>query len=74
MAYINVGKIWGSEFCNDVSAKDRVQYLNQLKRKVNDGYRKDEKIRTNFEASNPTVVINKTYLDLKISENEDIVS
>ena len=41
-------KLWRSEFYNNVSAKDRVQDIkpNQTKLKVNDTYKKDEKITT----------------------------
>ena len=43
---------WHSEFHKFVSAKDRVQdiSLNQLKHKVNDIYKKDEKLTSKFEA------------------------
>ena len=43
--------------------------LNQLKLKVNDTYKNDEKI-TNFEPSNDENVINKAYLDEKLSKIE----
>ena len=48
MAYKGYDEIWFSEFCNNVSAQDRVQdiNLNQLKLKVNDTYGKDEKNNT----------------------------
>ena len=60
MAYVRYNKLWRSEFYNNVSAKDRVQdiKLNQLKLKVNDTYEKDEKITTNFEATDDTNIIN----------------
>ena len=50
MAYISYDKSWHSEMYNNVSTKDRVQdrNLNQLKLKVNDTYKKYEKITTNF--------------------------
>ena len=46
MASISYDKLWWTEFYNNVSAKDSVQdiNLNQLKLKVNDIYRKDEKV------------------------------
>ena len=65
MAYIRYYKLWESEFHNNDSAKDRVQDvpLNQIKLNVNGTYKKDEKITTNFEASDPNDVINKGSLD-----------
>ena len=42
--------------------------LDQLKLKVNDTYKKDEKKTTNFEPSNPEDNVNKTYLDIKLSK------
>ena len=53
-----------------ISAKDRVQYinLNQIKVKINDTYKKTEKISTNFEAVNGEDVLNKEYLDTKLIE------
>ena len=60
MAYARYYKLWRSEFYNNVSAKDRVQdiNLNQLKFKVNDTYKKDEKITTNSEVTDYTDKIN----------------
>ena len=45
MAYISYDNLWRSELYNNVSAKDRFQDSNpnQLKLKVNDTYKKDEK-------------------------------
>ena len=65
-------KLRRSEFYNNVSAKDRVQEmnLNQTKVKINDTYKKDEKIPTNFEPSHNEDVIHKGYLDTKLSEVE----
>ena len=76
MAYICYDKMWRSEFYNNVSAKDRVQDINltQLKLKVNDTYKKDEKITTNFQSSDDSNVINQAYLDTKISKIEGQVS
>ena len=50
MAYISYNKLWGSEFDDNVSKRDKLQDLkiNQLKLKVNDTYTKDEKLTTNF--------------------------
>ena len=49
--FILVEIIYGSEFFNNVSAKDKVQdiNLNQLKLKVNDFYKKDEKMTKNLK-------------------------
>ena len=57
MAYISYNKLLESEFDNIVSKKDKVQDLNiiQLKLEVNDGYRKDEKITTEFEPTDLSV-------------------
>ena len=67
---ISYNKIWGSEFENNVSKKDKRQNinLNQLKLKVNDAYKKDEETTTKFEPSSDKDVINKAYLDTKISK------
>ena len=72
MAYIIYDTLWKSQFCENVSAKARVQDLkpNQLNFKVNDSYTTDEKITTNFEASNPEAVINRSVWDKKISKIE----
>ena len=61
-------KTWDSELHNNVSKKGEVQdiNINQLKLKVQDTYKKDEKITTNFEAFNPEDVLNKDYLDEKL--------
>ena len=63
MAYISYNNIWESEFYNRVSAKDRVQgkIFNQLKLKVNDSYKKEEKLTTTFELFNDENVMNKAY-------------
>ena len=51
MALIIYDKLWRIEFNRNVSAKDRLQYinLNQLKLKLNDTYKKDEKTATKLE-------------------------
>ena len=69
-ACISYDKSWRSELYNNVSAKDRVQDKNfvQLKLKVNETYKKDEKIVTNFEHTDDTDLINKAYLDEKLSK------
>ena len=70
MVYISYDKWWRSEFYNNVSAKDRMQdiNLNQLKLKVNVTFEKDEKLTTIFEAFNDQDVIDKAYLDTKLSK------
>ena len=64
--------MWGSEFHNNVPAKVKVQDINltQLELIVNDTFRKDEKITTKFEAVDDEDVINKAYLDTKLSKIE----
>ena len=65
MPYKNYHKLWRSEFYNIVSAKNRVQGKNhnQLKLKVNNTYKTDEKLTTKFGDVNDEDVINKGYLD-----------
>ena len=57
--------MWESEFDGIVSKRDKLQDLNinQLKLEVHDTYKKDEKIRTNFQPTDDSDVINKGYLD-----------
>ena len=71
MAYFSYDKLWRSKFYNNVCAKDRVQdiNLNQLKLKVNDSYKKEEKT-TKFEAVNDEDIINKACLDKNLSKIE----
>ena len=68
MAYISYNKLWESEFDNIVSKRDKLQDLNinNLKLEVHDTYKKDEKIKTNFEPIDNSDVINKGYLDDKL--------
>ena len=68
MAYISYNKLWESEFDGIVSKRDKLQDLNinQLKLEVHDTYKKDEKIKTNFEPNDNDDVINKGYLDSKL--------
>ena len=68
MAYISYNKLWESEFDGIVSKRDKLQDLNinNLKLEVNDSYKKDEKISTNFEPIDNVDVINKGYLDEKL--------
>ena len=70
MAYINYNKLWESEFDGIVSKRDKLQDLNinQLKLEVQDTYKKDEKITTNFQPVTDEDVINKVYIDEKLSE------
>ena len=65
MAYISYNKLLESEFDGIVSKRDKLQDLNinQLKLEVHDTYKKDEKIKTNFEPIHNEDVINKAYLD-----------
>ena len=48
--------------------------INQLKLKIHDTFGKDEKITTNFKPVNNDDVINKTYLDEKLSKIEGHLS
>ena len=68
MAYITYNKLWESEFDGIVSKRDKLQDLNinQLNLEVHDTYKKDEKIKTNFEPIDNSDVINKGYLDSKL--------
>ena len=52
MPYIGYDKLWRNELYNNASAETKVQdiNLNQLKLKVNDTSKDDEKLTTNFEA------------------------
>ena len=71
MAYISYNKLWESEIDNTVSLKDKTQdvNINQLKVKVNEAYKKDEKTTIKFEPIDNDDVMNKAYLDKKISKN-----
>ena len=67
MAYMSYNKLWENEFVGIVSKRDKLQELNinQLKLEAQDTYKKDQKIRTDFEAVDDEEVINKSYLDSK---------
>ena len=68
MAYISHNKLWESEFDGIVSKRDKLPNakINQLKREVQDTYKKNEEITTNFEALDDKDVINKGYLGEKL--------
>ena len=68
MAYISYNRLWESEFDGIISKRDKLQdsNINELKLKVRDTYKKDEKITTNFDAVDNSDVINKGYLDEKL--------
>ena len=70
MAYISYNKLWESEIDGIVSKRDKLQDLNinQLKLEVHDTDKKDEKLTTNFEPTDNSDVINKTYLDEKLKK------
>ena len=76
MAYISYIEIWESEFDHIVSKRDRLQDLNinQLKLQVNDTYKKEEKLTTNFEPTDDGDVINKNYLDEKLKKIDGHIS
>ena len=68
--------MWESEFDGIVSKRDKLQDLNtnQLKLAVQDTYKKDTKITTNFEAVDDGHVINKAYLDEKLKKIDGHIS
>ena len=70
MAFIPYKKIWESEFDGIVFKRDKLQdsNINQLKLKIRDFYKKNEKITTNFEPTDEPDVINKTHLVEKIKK------
>ena len=72
MAYNSFETLWQSDFYDNVFAENRVHdiNLNQLKLKVNDTYRKNEKITTKFKRVHDEDVISKLYLDRKLSKIE----
>ena len=76
MAYISYNKLWESEFDGIVSKRDKLQDLNinQLKLEVHDTYKKNEKLTTNFEPTDDSDVINKTYLDEKLKKIDGHIS
>ena len=76
MAYISYNKLWESEFDGIVSKRDKLQDINfnQVKLDVHDTFRKDEKITTNFELTDESDVINKAYLDDKLTKIDGHVS
>ena len=70
MACFSYDKLRQPKFYKFVSAKDKVQdiNLNHLKLKLNDTYKKDEKVTTKFEATNPEDVKNKGFFHKKSSK------
>ena len=70
MADISYDDLWRSELYNSVCEKNRVQdnNLNRFKLKVNDNYKKDEKITMNFEPHNNEDVVNEACLNTEISK------
>ena len=83
MAYKCYDKLWRSELYNNISPKDSVQDINldQLKLKLNDTYKKDEKKTKKRPCNDGDVapcndgdVVNKAYLDIKLSEIENNIS
>ena len=76
MAYISYNKLWESEFDGIVSKRDKLQDLNinQLKLETHNTYKKDEKLTTNFQPVDDSDVINKAYLDEKLSKKQGQIS
>ena len=68
--------MWESEFDNIVSKTDKLHdiNINQLKLKVNESYKEDVKLTTNFSPSNDEDVINKACLDEKLSKIDSHLS
>ena len=68
MAYISYHNLWETEFDGIASKRDKSQDLNnnQLKLRVHDTYKKDEKLTTDFEPTDNSDVINKAYLENKL--------
>ena len=67
MEFESYETLWRSDVYNNVSAKNTVQVMNldQIKLKVNDTYKKDDKITRSFEPSNDKNFIRKAYLETK---------
>ena len=76
MAYISYNKLWESEFDGIDSRRDKLQDLNinNLKFEVQDTFKKDENIITNFEPVDNEDVINKGYLDSKLLKIDGHIS
>ena len=76
MAYISYNKLWESEFDGIVCKRDKLQDLNinQLKLETHNTYKKDEKLTTIFSPVDNEDVINKAYLDEKLSKLEGQIS
>ena len=76
MAYIRYNKLWVSESDGIVSKRDKLQdiNINHLKFEVHDTHKQDEKITTKFEPSINEDVINKAYLDEKLSKQDGHLS
>ena len=68
MAYISYNKLWESEFDGIVSKGDKLQdsNINQLKLKLYDTYKKDEKLTTNFEPNDNEYIIKEGCIDSKL--------
>ena len=66
LAYISNNKLWPNEFDGMVSKREKLQDLNvnQLKLEVHDTYKieEDAKIKTNFDPTVDSDVINKSHL------------
>ena len=76
MAYISYNKLWESEFDGIVSKRDKLQdaNINQLKLEVQDTYKKDEKLTTNFEPIDNSDVVNKGYLDEELKKTNGYIA
>ena len=67
---------WESEFDNVISKKNKTQDFkpNQIKLEVQDTFKKDEKITTNFDPQKNEDVINKAYLGIQLSKMQAQIS
>ena len=76
MAFISCNEWRKSEFDIIVSKRDKLQDLNinQLKLEVPDGYKEDEKTTTNFEPTDDSDVINKSYLDENFKKKLTVIT
>ena len=73
MAYISYIELWESDFDNIVSERDKLQDLtvNQLKLEAHYD-KKDGKVTTHCEASNPENVLNKACLDENFQKTDEV--
>ena len=73
---MSYNKLWESEFDGIVSKRDKLQddNISQIKLKINEANKTDEKTTTTFEAVNHEDVINKAYQDEKLKKIDGRIS